>query len=100
MAPPVRKPRPAAICSKQDKTTQFLENTYGWTADGPRPQRPPMHHRATASATLEPQQAELVQLRYFVGLKISEAAKILGIAERPLKDGIVTTSTAWRVCVT
>jgi RNA polymerase sigma factor (TIGR02999 family) len=36
-------------------------------------------------ATLEPQQAELVKLRYFVGLKIEEAADILGISEATAK---------------
>lgn len=34
---------------------------------------------------LEPQQAELVKLRYFVGLKIEEAAEILGISEATAK---------------
>ena len=32
-------------------------------------------------AALEPQQAELVKLRYFVGLKIEEAAEVLGISK-------------------
>ena len=36
-------------------------------------------------AALEPQQAELVELRYFVGLKIEEAAEILGISEATAK---------------
>lgn len=36
-------------------------------------------------AKLEPQQAELVKLRYFVGLKIPEAAGILGISEATAK---------------
>lgn len=36
-------------------------------------------------ATLEPQQAELVKLRYFVGLKIHEAAEVLGISEATAK---------------
>lgn len=36
-------------------------------------------------AKLEPQQAELVKLRYFVGLKIPEAAEILGISEATAK---------------
>jgi RNA polymerase sigma factor (TIGR02999 family) len=34
---------------------------------------------------LEPQQAELVKLRYFVGLRIDEAAEILGISEATAK---------------
>jgi len=36
-------------------------------------------------AALEPQQAELIKLRYFVGLKIEEAAGILGISEATAK---------------
>jgi len=36
-------------------------------------------------AKLEPLQAELVKLRYFVGLKIPEAAEILGISEATAK---------------
>ena len=36
-------------------------------------------------AALEPKQAELVKLRYFVGLKIEEAAEVLGISEATAK---------------
>jgi RNA polymerase sigma factor (TIGR02999 family) len=36
-------------------------------------------------ALLEPHQAELVKLRYFVGLKIEEAAEVLGISEATAK---------------
>jgi len=36
-------------------------------------------------ATLEPRQAELVKLRYFVGFKIEEAAEVLGISEATAK---------------
>jgi RNA polymerase sigma factor (TIGR02999 family) len=36
-------------------------------------------------ATLEPRQAELVKLQYFVGLKIEEAAEVLGISEATAK---------------
>ena len=36
-------------------------------------------------AELEPRQAELVKLRYFVGMKIDEAAEILGISEATAK---------------
>jgi len=36
-------------------------------------------------AVLEPHQAELVKLRYFVGLKIEEAADVLGISEATAK---------------
>lgn len=38
-------------------------------------------------AALEPRQAELIKLRYFVGLKIEEAAEILGISK--------ATATRW-----
>ena len=36
-------------------------------------------------AAQEPRQAELVKLRYFVGLKIEEAAEVLGISEATAK---------------
>ncbi len=36
-------------------------------------------------ALLDPRQAELVKLRYFVGLKIEEAAEVLGISEATAK---------------
>jgi DNA-directed RNA polymerase specialized sigma24 family protein len=36
-------------------------------------------------ATLEPQLAELVKLRYFVGLRIEEAAEVLGISKATAK---------------
>ena len=36
-------------------------------------------------AALEPQQAELVKLRYFVGLQIDEAAEVLGISKATAK---------------
>jgi RNA polymerase sigma factor (TIGR02999 family) len=36
-------------------------------------------------AAMEPQQADLVKLRYFVGLKIDEAADVLGISESTAK---------------
>ncbi len=36
-------------------------------------------------AAQEPRQAELVKLRYFVGLKIGEAAEVLGISEATAK---------------
>jgi RNA polymerase sigma factor (TIGR02999 family) len=36
-------------------------------------------------AALEPRQAELVKLRYFVGLKMDEAATVLGISEATAK---------------
>jgi RNA polymerase sigma factor (TIGR02999 family) len=36
-------------------------------------------------AALEPQQAELVKLRYFVGMTIEEAAEVLGISQATAK---------------
>jgi len=36
-------------------------------------------------AALEPQHAELVKLRYFVGMTIEEAADVLGISEATAK---------------
>src|SRR5688572_1867731 len=36
-------------------------------------------------AALEPEQAELVKLRYFVGMKIEESAEVLGISEATAK---------------
>jgi len=36
-------------------------------------------------AQLDPQRAELVKLRYFVGLSFSEAADVLGISEPTAK---------------
>jgi len=36
-------------------------------------------------ALLEPKHAELVKLRYFVGLKIEEAAEVLGVSEATAK---------------
>jgi len=36
-------------------------------------------------AAQEPKQAELVKLRYFAGMKIDEAAKILGMSEATAK---------------
>jgi RNA polymerase sigma factor (sigma-70 family) len=36
-------------------------------------------------AALDPQKAELVKLRYFVGMTLEEAAEALGISERTAK---------------
>jgi RNA polymerase sigma factor (TIGR02999 family) len=36
-------------------------------------------------AAIDPQKAELVKLRYFVGMTIEEAAQVLGISERTAK---------------
>jgi RNA polymerase sigma factor (TIGR02999 family) len=36
-------------------------------------------------AALEPQQAELIKLRYFVGMTIEEAAEVIGISEATAK---------------
>src|SRR6478736_2628518 len=44
-----------------------------------------LNEALTRFAVLEPQQAELIKLRYFVGLKIEEAAEVLGISEATAK---------------
>lgn len=44
-----------------------------------------LHEALDRFATVEPRQAELVKLRYFIGLKIPEAAEILGISEATAK---------------
>ena len=36
-------------------------------------------------AALDPQKAELVKLRYFVGMTVEEAAEALGISKRTAK---------------
>jgi RNA polymerase sigma factor (TIGR02999 family) len=45
-------------------------------------------------AKLDPQKAELVKLRYFVGLTIEEAGEVMGISERTAKR-YWTFSRAW-----
>ena len=45
-------------------------------------------------AVLEPQQAQLVKLRYFVGLKIEEASEVLGIS-KATADRWWAYSKAW-----
>jgi len=45
-------------------------------------------------AALDPEKAELVKLRYFVGMTIEEAAKALGISERTAKR-YWTFARAW-----
>jgi RNA polymerase sigma factor (TIGR02999 family) len=45
-------------------------------------------------ATVDPVKAELVKLRFFVGLTISEAAKVLGISE-PTAKRYWTYARAW-----
>jgi RNA polymerase sigma factor (TIGR02999 family) len=44
-----------------------------------------LNEALTRFTQLEPQQAELVKLRYFVGLKIEEAAEVLGISKATAK---------------
>ncbi len=44
-----------------------------------------LHEALDRFASLEPQQAELVKLRYFVGLRIEEASEVLGISEATAK---------------
>jgi len=53
-----------------------------------------LHEALDRFAAIEPEQAELVKLRYFVGLKIPEAAEILGISEATAKRWW-TYSRAW-----
>ena len=43
---------------------------------------------------LEPQKAELVKLRYFVGMKLDEAAEVLGISV-PTASRYWTYARAW-----
>jgi RNA polymerase sigma factor (TIGR02999 family) len=45
-------------------------------------------------ATIDPQKAELVKLRYFVGMTIEEAGQVLGISERTAKR-YWTFARAW-----
>ena len=54
---------------------------------GPAPddQLFPLNDALDRFAGLEPQQAELVKLRYFVGLKTEEAAEVLGVSEATAK---------------
>jgi len=44
-----------------------------------------VHEALARFAMVEPQQAELVKLRYFVGMSIEETASILGISEATVK---------------
>jgi RNA polymerase sigma factor (TIGR02999 family) len=44
-----------------------------------------VHEALDRFAAKEPQKAELVKLRYFVGMKIEEAAEVLGISEATAK---------------
>jgi RNA polymerase sigma factor (TIGR02999 family) len=53
-----------------------------------------VHEALEALALHDPQKAELVKLRYFVGMSIAEAASALGISERTAKRNW-TYSRAW-----
>jgi RNA polymerase sigma factor (TIGR02999 family) len=44
-----------------------------------------VHEALEKFATIDPPKAELVKLRYFAGLKIEEAAEVLGISEATAK---------------
>ena len=44
-----------------------------------------VHEALEKFAAIDPQKAELVKLRYFAGLKIEEAAEVLGISEATAK---------------
>src|SRR4026207_1151364 len=55
--------------------------------DGPAPDERllALNEALDRFAALEPQQAELIKLRYFVGLKIEESAEVLGISQATAK---------------
>jgi RNA polymerase sigma factor (TIGR02999 family) len=53
-----------------------------------------VHEALDKFAALEPQKAELVKLRYFAGLKIEEAAQVLGVSE-PTANRWWAYSRAW-----
>lgn len=52
---------------------------------GPDDQLLALNEALNRFAALEPEQAELVQLRYFAGLTIEDAAELLGISEATTK---------------
>ena len=53
-----------------------------------------MNEALDTVAKLDPQKAELVKLRYFVGMTIEEAAEVLGISARTAKR-YWTFARAW-----
>ena len=56
-----------------------------------------LHEALDRFAALEPQKAELVKLRYFVGLTLAEAAEVLGISE-PTAKRHWAYARAWLLC--
>ena len=54
----------------------------------------PRPANSTGLAAADPKAAELVQLRYFAGLPIPEAAEVLGIAPRTA-DRLWAYARAW-----
>ena len=46
---------------------------------------PALDEALTRLEQLDPEQARIIELRYFVGLKIPEAAEVLGISEATAK---------------
>ena len=56
-----------------------------------------LHEALDHFAALEPQKAELVKLRYFVGLTLAEAADVLGISE-PTAKRHWAYARAWLLC--
>ena len=56
-----------------------------------------LHEALDRFAALEPEKAELVKLRYFVGLTLAEAAEVLGISE-PTAKRHWAYARAWLLC--
>jgi len=56
-----------------------------------------LHEALDRFAEREPQKAELVKLRYFVGLTLAEAAEVLGISE-PTAKRHWAYARAWLLC--
>ena len=57
-------------------------------------QLPELDEALTALAALDPRMAQIVELRYFVGLEVSEVGQLLGIDERTVyRDW--ATAQAW-----
>jgi RNA polymerase sigma-70 factor (ECF subfamily) len=53
-----------------------------------------LHHALDDLAVLDPRQAEVVELRYFGGLKIEEIAEAIGVSQATVKREL-TTATVW-----
>lgn len=53
-----------------------------------------LHHALERLATLDPRQAQIVELRFFGGLTVQEVAEYLGVSKR-LVEGEWTHAKAW-----